>query len=58
MSWLKSIAVADGIEEKDTERIVSYIFGDTHIQLAGFFTIQEISDLSAYLTQTEHHPPT
>lgn len=56
MHWPSSIAVADGLEENNTERIVSYIIGDEFIQLSGFFTFQEIFNLSSYLESYAPQP--
>ena len=49
MQWLDSITVPDGIEEKDTERIVSHIYGDDRIQLSGWFKYFELHQLAEYL---------
>jgi hypothetical protein len=46
--WIDKIKVSDGLEE-ETGRIVSYIKGDTMVQLQGFFSFYEISDLADYL---------
>lgn len=53
MSWLERIKVADGLDENDTERIVSHISGDSFIQLSGFFSLCEIQSLYDYLKQPE-----
>ena len=49
MEWLMSITVPDGIEEKDTERIVSHIHGDDAVQLSGYFKDYELYQLAEYL---------
>jgi len=54
MPWMNSIKVEDGLEENDTERILSYINGDSFIQMSGFFSLCEIRSLWEYLKPPEH----
>jgi hypothetical protein len=49
MSWIRSITVKDGLEEENTNRIVSFIDGDTMIQLSGYFTFLEIHALACFV---------
>jgi hypothetical protein len=63
VDWLALIKIHDGLEEQNTERIVSYIQGDDLIQLSGWFSFDEISALAEYLRlqalqhPIEQHPP-
>lgn len=51
MDWLAAIEATDGLEQNATGRLISYIRGDDKIQLSGFFTAAELTDLAAYLVK-------
>jgi len=56
MRWLEGIKCEDGLEEASCGRLVSYINGDTQIQLAGFFTPCELCRL-AWFVRWQGQPP-
>jgi hypothetical protein len=54
MNLIGMIKVDDGLEQ-NTERIISFINGDSYIQMSGFFSLCEIQALAEYLAPPQHH---